>query len=238
MQLNNYLKRTVRLIVVTAVVASAVTAALFWLGNRLQQRSEAAAYAAYDLFCLENDLRFFQGLGFFPLSGSWEEASVGYDYLSRLVSDSKIITELEDRNIELKRQAELAAEITPPAGVRFLHQELTVRLRAAAVFGGVLASAVRADSIVYPGGSLSLDWPEADLTDLATEYFDSLYRILFLMDIIEADNLDQVPACASFGDYDRRLAGRYVARFRGAFNPSDETQTVPRTILVEPDRGE
>ncbi|MYB40062.1 hypothetical protein F4X86_02065 [Candidatus Saccharibacteria bacterium] len=210
MRLNNRFKRDIRLIAVTLIIGAAATVAAFIIAGWLADRREAGEYRAYNDFCQASGLRFFEGLALLP-TGTQRNTDGGLSdgYLSQAFSDATRWSEVEIWRTGLDRQIEAVAAASPPPGLVFLHEELALRLNAAADFGDILLS--RRDS----------GWPVKELTAAAREYFDSLRRIILLMEVVETEALSWVPACGWPAGFNLRDAENYVLEIWQLLNQSE-----------------
>ena len=194
---------------VTLIVGMAAAAAVFVVADWLAGRREAGEYRAYNDFCQDSGLRFFEGLALLPADTRRDAAGLTDEYLSQVFGDATRWSEVKAWRIGLDQQIEAAAAVTPPSGLVFLHAELALRLNAAADFSDILLSRQ---------GS---GWPTAELTAAAIEYFDSLRRIILLMEVVEAGVLEKVPACGWPTGFNRREAENYVLEIWQLLNQSE-----------------
>ena len=241
---NRYVKKNVKLVSIVFFITVALVLATVFIRGSLEHRREDSRYAAYNNFCAENDLHFFDALASLPL-GSDESITFGAD-----ISDSVLaellnrddLASIESRRVRLEEQIESLKNVTPPIGLIYVHQELIARLSYASRFDSILLSSVSS------GLFSATEEPQHvsnfflnNLSITAGDYFRSLDRMLLLIDIIPTGNLNKVPNCLGYGDgVTRRHAENYVTLYR-AFFSSDDTLINDREfnppILVSPKSG-
>ncbi len=245
MVFNRYVKKNAKLVLIIFFVTVALMLATLFIRGSLEHRREDSRYVAYNDFCAENDLRFFDALASLPL-GSDENTAFSADafgdVLAELLNRDKL-ADIESRRSRLEEQIESLKNVTPPAGLIYVHQELIARLSYASRFDGILLSSASSGSFSVaeetgPASNFFLN----NLSIIAADYFRSLDRMLLLMDIVPTGNLNKVPNCLGYGDgVTRRHAENYVTLYRAFFSSNDtlinDGEFNP-PILVSPDSAD